>query len=84
MLEPAGSVLPVGHTGPGDTQMMGCSGMSAGMLWGIGLLWLLTTFVLVLSAAALAKYIFFGIRGAPADASERAVRAPSREGTPNE
>ena len=35
-------------------QMMG-----GGMMWGMGLLWLLVVVVLVLSAAALVKYLFF-------------------------
>ena len=36
-------------------QMMG-----GGMMWGMGLLWLLVVVVLVLGAAALVKYLFFG------------------------
>jgi len=35
-------------------QMMG-----SGMMWGMGLLWLLVVVVLVLAAAALVKYLFF-------------------------
>jgi len=35
-------------------QMMG-----GGMMWGMGLLWLLVVVVLVLGAAALVKYLFF-------------------------
>ena len=35
-------------------QMMG-----GGMMWGMGLLWLLVVIVLVLGAAALVKYLFF-------------------------
>ncbi len=35
-------------------QMMG-----DGMMWGMGLLWLLVVVVLVLGAAALVKYLFF-------------------------
>jgi hypothetical protein len=35
-------------------QMMG-----GGMMWGMGLLWLLVIVVLVLGAAALVKYLFF-------------------------
>ena len=35
-------------------QMMG-----GGMMWGMGLLWLLVVVVLVLGAAALVKYPFF-------------------------
>jgi hypothetical protein len=31
--------------------------MGAGMMWGMGLLWLLALVVLVLSAAALIKYL---------------------------
>ena len=30
------------------------------MMWGMGLLWLLAILVLVLAAAALVKYLFFG------------------------
>ena len=36
-------------------QMMG-----GGMMWGMGLLWLLVVVVLVLGVAALIKYLFFG------------------------
>jgi uncharacterized membrane protein len=36
-------------------QMMG-----GGMMWGMGLLWLLTVIVLVLAIAALIKYLFSG------------------------
>jgi hypothetical protein len=32
------------------------------MTWGMGLLWLLVIVVLVLAAAALVKYLFFGNR----------------------
>ena len=35
-------------------QMMG-----GGMMWGMGLLWLLVIVVLVLAIAALVKYLFF-------------------------
>ncbi len=35
-------------------QMMG-----GGMMWGMGLLWLLVLVVLVLAIAALVKYLFF-------------------------
>ena len=31
----------------------------AGMMWGIGLVWLIVIVVLVLAAAALVKYLFF-------------------------
>jgi tellurite resistance protein TehA-like permease len=34
-------------------------GMGA-MMWGMGLTWILLAVVLVLGAAALAKYVFFG------------------------
>lgn len=38
--------------------------MMPGMMWGMGLLWLLLVIVLVLVAAALVKYLFFeGRRG---------------------
>ncbi len=33
--------------------------MGGGMMWGMGLLWLLVVIVLVLGAAALVKYLFF-------------------------
>ena len=33
--------------------------MGGGMMWGMGLLWLLVVIVLVLAAAALVKYLFF-------------------------
>lgn len=32
--------------------------MGGGMMWGMGLIWLLVILVLVLGAAALAKYLF--------------------------
>lgn len=32
--------------------------MGGGMMWGMGLFWLVVTIVLVLAAIALAKYIF--------------------------
>jgi hypothetical protein len=35
-------------------QMMG-----SGMMWGMGLIWLIVIVVLVLAAAALVKYLFF-------------------------
>lgn len=34
--------------------------MGGGMMWGMGLLWLLVLIVLVLAAAALVKYLFGG------------------------
>lgn len=37
--------------------MMDCM-MGSGMMWGMGLLWLLVIVVLGLSAAALIKYLF--------------------------
>jgi hypothetical protein len=39
-------------------QMMG-----GGMMWGMGLIGLLVIVVLLLGAAALVKYLFFGKRG---------------------
>ncbi len=33
--------------------------MGGGMMWGMGLLWLLIVVVLVLAAAALVNYLFF-------------------------
>ncbi len=38
-------------------QMMG-----GGMMWGMGLLWLLVVVVLALGAAALVKYLFFSAK----------------------
>ena len=37
--------------------------MSGGMMWGMGLAWLLVMIVLILSVAALVKYLFFGRKG---------------------
>lgn len=34
--------------------------MSGGMMWGMGLIWLLVVIVLILGAAALVKYLLFG------------------------
>ena len=34
--------------------------MMGGMMWGMGLFWILAIIVLVLLAAALVKYLFFG------------------------
>ncbi len=34
--------------------------MMGGMMWGMGLLWIVAIIVLVLLAAALVKYLFFG------------------------
>ena len=34
--------------------------MGGGMMWGMGFLWLFVLMVLVLAAAALVKYLFFG------------------------
>ncbi len=36
--------------------------MGGGMMWGVGLFWLLILVVLVLAAGALIKYLFFGDR----------------------
>ena len=33
------------------------NGMTSGMMWGIGLVWLLVIIVLILAAAALMKYL---------------------------
>jgi hypothetical protein len=33
------------------------NGMTSGMMWGIGLVWLLVIIVLILAAAALIKYL---------------------------
>lgn len=38
-------------------------GMSGMMMWGMSFAWLLAVLVLVLGAAALIKYLFFGGRG---------------------
>ena len=35
--------------------------MHGGMMWGMGILWLLVIVVLLLAAAALVKYLFFNI-----------------------
>jgi hypothetical protein len=40
--------------------MQGMEGMGGMMPWGMGFLWLLVVVVLVLGAAALVKYLFFG------------------------
>jgi hypothetical protein len=45
----------------GDGMM---SGMGA-MMWGMGFIWLLVVVVLILGAAALAKYVFDGNRHRP-------------------
>ena len=37
--------------------------MSGGMMWGMGLAWLLVVVVLILSAAALINYLFSGRKG---------------------
>ncbi len=37
--------------------------MSGGMMWDMGLAWSLVVIVLILSAAALVKYLFFGRKG---------------------
>jgi flagellar basal body-associated protein FliL len=45
-------------------MMDGGAWMMPGMMWGMGLLWLLLVVVLVVAAAALVKYLFFeGRRG---------------------
>jgi len=38
--------------------MMHDNGMMAGMMWGMGLIWLVLIILLVLGIAALAKYLF--------------------------
>jgi tellurite resistance protein TehA-like permease len=35
----------------------------SGMMWGMGLFWLLLVIVLILAAAGLVKYLFFDKRG---------------------
>ncbi len=35
-------------------------GMTSGMMWGMGLIWLLVIIVLILTAAALVKYLRSG------------------------
>ncbi|WP_198137072.1 hypothetical protein [Nitrobacter hamburgensis] len=37
--------------------------MTSGMMWGMALVWLLVVAVLVLSMAALVKYLFSGHKG---------------------
>jgi hypothetical protein len=37
--------------------------MGGGMMWGMGFAWLLVVIVLILSAAALIKYLFSGRKG---------------------
>jgi tellurite resistance protein TehA-like permease len=39
--------------------------MMPGMMWAMGLFWLLVVVVLILAAAALVKYLRFGDRGRP-------------------
>jgi len=39
------------------------NGMAPGMMWGMGLLWLLIIIVLILAAAALIKYLRSGSKG---------------------
>ncbi|HET6220521.1 MAG TPA: hypothetical protein VFE11_00085 [Dongiaceae bacterium] len=41
---------------------MGPGMMHGGMMWGMGILWILTVIVLLLGAAALIKYLFFSAR----------------------
>jgi hypothetical protein len=41
--------------------MMNC--MTSGMMWGMGLVWLLVIIVLILAAAALVKYLRSGSKG---------------------
>ena len=42
------------------------NGMTGGMMWGMGLFWVLILALLLLAGAALVKYIFFGkSNGAP-------------------
>ena len=44
-------------------MMNGPNGMmDGGMMWGMGLVWLLAVVVLALGAAALVKYVFFSSR----------------------
>jgi hypothetical protein len=39
------------------------NGMTSGMMWGMGLVWLLAILVLILAAAALVKYLRSGSKG---------------------
>jgi hypothetical protein len=39
------------------------NGMTSGMVWGMGLVWLLVIIVLILAAAALVKYLRSGSKG---------------------
>ena len=45
--------------------MGGEAGMMPGMMWAVGLLWLLLVVVLALAAAALVKYLRAGRRNRP-------------------
>lgn len=47
--------------------MMGGMMDGSGMMWGMGLLALLTVAVLILAVAALVKYVFFGSRNGRRD-----------------
>jgi hypothetical protein len=38
-------------------------GMTSGMMWGMGLVWLLAILVLILAVAALVKYLRSGSKG---------------------
>jgi len=49
-------------TGMGMGSMMDCMTGMGGMMWGMGLLWLLVLVLLALGVAALVKYLFFGTR----------------------
>lgn len=40
--------------------MMNGEMMDGGMMWGMGLIWILVVVVLILAAAALVKYLFSG------------------------
>ncbi len=43
--------------------MMVMDGMMPGMMWAMGLVWLLVIVVLILAAAALVKYLHSGSKG---------------------
>jgi hypothetical protein len=48
------------NNAPNGMGMGMMDGMGGMMMWGMGLVWLLATFLLVLGIAALVKYLFGG------------------------
>jgi hypothetical protein len=61
--EPFREIETYPEASPGRRTMM--NDMMPGMMWGMGLLWLLVVLVLILAAAALVKYLRSGNRGGP-------------------